>query len=169
MTILREGDIEIAIPSWASGRRFDDNAVHGLSHCHLKAVDFIIEAPGKTMFVEVKNPPAEGPGADSTPWTERPDERRDLVRKYRDSFLYEWAAGRSGSVVGYYVLVATPGLEGRLLADLSRSLRVLLPVGLPTKPVWTREIARQATAFSIDSWNRYLADFPVTRVGQAAD
>lgn len=50
--VLREGDLELALPPGATGWKFDDEAVHGLSHC-MKAVDFVIELPDCLLFVEI--------------------------------------------------------------------------------------------------------------------
>ena len=101
MTTLREGDIEIGLPSGAQGRKFDDNAVHGLSHAGMKAVDFIIEEDDRIVFVEIKDP--DDPSADEGSRSRFVAQVRqgeldlDLARKYRDSFLYEWAAERVDS------------------------------------------------------------------------
>ncbi len=166
MTSLREGDLEIAGPPGAI-RRFDRPSVHKLTHCHLRCVDFIIDVPGQSMFVEIKNPPARGPGKTGAPWLLRANEREDLVRKYHDTFLYEWAADRLADVVGYYVIVGTPDLDEALLGELNRYLAERLPVGIPSSGVWRREIVRQATAYSIDSWNQRFPQYLVTRVSAA--
>ncbi|MGC8733127.1 MAG: hypothetical protein ACP5RC_12855, partial [Halothiobacillaceae bacterium] len=60
MTVLAEGDLQITLPAGVVGRKFDDEASHGLSHC-MKAVDFIIELEDRTYFVEFKDP--ENPNA----------------------------------------------------------------------------------------------------------
>ena len=96
--VLSEGDLEIALPTGVTGRKFDDGASHGLTHC-MKAVDFIVELADRILFVECKDP--EHPAA-------QPKEQRkflqrvlsgeldtDLKAKFRDSFLYEWASGRA--------------------------------------------------------------------------
>ncbi len=172
MTVLREGSIEISLPSWASGRKFD-NADHGLSHCGLKAVDFIIDSPIRTIFVEIKDPSSpDADEAETDEFVARFESSRldiDLARKYRDSFLYEWAADRIGKPVSFYVLIALAGIERATLVRRSQALRTLLPVGLPASGVWTREIVQEATVFNMDSWNTHLVDFPVSRVTQAAD
>ncbi len=89
MTTLREGDIEIRLPSGARGRKFGD-ASHGLSHC-MKAVDFIIELNDRILFVEIKDPEQAGaPGMRRGEFVRRfqvGEFDRDLARKYRDSFL----------------------------------------------------------------------------------
>jgi len=55
MTTLAEGDLQIALPAGAAGRKFDDGATHGLSHC-MKAVDFIVELEDRILFIEFKDP-----------------------------------------------------------------------------------------------------------------
>lgn len=54
MTTLSEGDLRLTVPDPANGRQFDD-AQHGLSHC-MKAVDWVVDLPERTCFVEVKDP-----------------------------------------------------------------------------------------------------------------
>lgn len=54
MTVLAEVICTSRCPPLL-GRKFDDEAAHGLSHC-MKAVDFIIELPERLLFVEFKDP-----------------------------------------------------------------------------------------------------------------
>ena len=172
MTTLREGDIEIGLPSGAQGRKFDDNAVHGLSHAGMKAVDFIIEEDDRILFVEIKDP--DDPSADEgsrsrfVAQVRRGELDLDLARKYRDSFLYEWAAERVDKPVHYYVLIAHSGLDTSMLLARTEALKRNLPVGVP-RGIWTREIARKAMVFNMDSWDTHLSDFPVSRITQGAD
>ena len=97
MTLLAEEDLQITLPNGVMGRKFDDETVHGLSHC-MKAVDFIVELTDRIIFIEFKDP--DNPSA-------KPKDRTafitkvlsgnldgDLTTKYRDSWLYEWAEGR---------------------------------------------------------------------------
>ena len=42
MTVIAEDDLQIKLPAGAKARKFDDQNVHGLSHC-MKAVDFIVQ------------------------------------------------------------------------------------------------------------------------------
>ena len=50
---LSEGTIQITFNGATGGRKFDDGATHGLSHC-MKAVDFIVELPERFLFVELR-------------------------------------------------------------------------------------------------------------------
>jgi len=61
MTALIEGDLRLTLSGQTTGRRFD-GAGHRLSHCGLKAVDWILDLPERIYFVEVKDP--EVPGAE---------------------------------------------------------------------------------------------------------
>ncbi|MCE2515700.1 MAG: hypothetical protein J4F37_11955, partial [Acidobacteria bacterium] len=56
MTTLVEGSLRITLPRGARARKFDDPSTHGLTHRHLKAVDFVIEQNDRTLFLEVKDP-----------------------------------------------------------------------------------------------------------------
>ena len=69
----------------------------------MKAVDFIVELLDCYLFIEVKDPQA--------PQTPKPSRNEFLRRlksgeldqdfkyKYRDSFLYEWASGRTNKPI----------------------------------------------------------------------
>ena len=115
MTRLQEGDLRIALPNPAKVSKFDDPASHGLSHC-MKAVDFVVEFEDWTLFLEVKDP--DDPRAASRERQKRAARFRsdeldqDLVQKYRDSFLYQWATrqgAKADSLLGSRRLGATDG------------------------------------------------------------
>ena len=164
MTTLREGDIEIELLSGARGRKFDD-ARHGLSHC-MKAVDFIIELKDRILFVEIKDPESSA----------APDTRREefvrqfqageidraLAGKYRDSFLYEWAAQRLEKPVHYLVLVAISSLDPAMLLARTDALKRELPFQGPSNGAWTRRLAEGCVVFNLDAWT-HMAGFPVSR------
>lgn len=72
MRVLAEEDLHITLPATVSGRKFDDQTAHGLSHC-MKAVDFIIELEDRVLFVECKDP--ENPKAQAK-------DRAAFIRKF---------------------------------------------------------------------------------------
>ncbi len=87
----------------------------------------------------------------------------DLARKYRDSWLYEWAADRIGKPVQYFVLIALSSLDAAMLLTRCDALKRHLPVEGPSNAGWTRKIVQDSVIFNMDSWNRHLTDFPVSR------
>lgn len=165
MTTLSEGDLELTLPASVNGRKFDDEQ-HGLSHC-MKAVDWILELPERTCFIEVKDPDA--PGA-------KDHGNRDdflcelssgklsnvLATKFRDSFLYEWACNRVERPISYYVIIASAGLDDALLMSRTEDLKRKLPTG--THVTWVRAIARDCLIFNIAKWNEMFPEFPLSRV-----
>ena len=171
MKTVAEGDIEIAFPSKVGWRKFD--ADYGLSHC-MKAVDFILEYEDKTLFIEIKdfanpNVPREG--------REKPIEKHNaenraekitnvLTYKYRDSFLYEWASGRTQKPVHYYVLIAAHGLDKALLVTINDTLNRKLPIKGPASNPWKRSLAATCLVFNIETWNEHVADCRVARVSE---
>jgi len=167
MTTLHEGDIEITLPSGALGRKFDD-ASHGLSHC-MKAVDFIVEETDRILFVEIKDPEQPGaPGIRRDNFVHRfqvGDLDRDLARKYRDSFLYEWAAQRLGKPVHYLVLVAISALDAAMLLARTDALKRELPFDGPSNGTWTRRLAEGCVVFNLATWNKHMTGFAVNRRG----
>ena len=164
MTVLREGDLQMSIDDALNARKFDGES-HGLSHC-MKAVDFVVDLPERYLFMEFKDP--DNPGT-------RPENRREFIQefqsgeldeelkyKYRDSFLYEWAAGRAEKPVRFYVLVALEELTTVNLQARTQGLRSKLPVGGPSS--WTRPIAEDCAVFNLVSWNERFPDFQVSRL-----
>lgn len=164
MTVFTEDNLQVTFNSVVCARKFDDSG-HGLSHC-MKAVDFVIELPNRYLFIEFKDP--ENPNiptshrAAAIQNLQKSKFDEDLKYKFRDTFLYEWAAGRADKFVDYFVLIA---VEDKPL--LSRRLEALernLPVKLPASVTWTRPIVDRCGVFNIADWNATFPDYPVTRL-----
>lgn len=166
MMVLREGTLELTLPDGAQGRKFD-NLDHGLSHC-MKAVDFVVEESDWVLFIEFKDP--DHPRAD-------PDAREaflqelqtggkddDLVRKYRDSFIYRWAEEVDEKPIVYFVLVAASRLDEAMLLARTEELKRKLPIEGPASGVWQRQIVAGCGVFNLETWNKHLPQYPVKRV-----
>ena len=163
MIVLTEGNLEISITDAVNARKFDDDS-HGLSHC-MKAVDFIIELPDRYLFIEFKDP--ENPNIPDQYRASAVQNLRDseldeeLKYKFRDTFIYEWAAGRADKPVDYFVLIA---VNDRPL--LSRRLDLLernLPQKLPPSVAWIQPVVHRCGVFNITDWNTEFPDYPVRR------
>ncbi len=170
MTVFTEDDLQITINGAIQARKFDD-ADHGLTHC-MKAVDFIVERSDCYLFIEFKDP--------QHPKAKEKDQRKfvqefqsgqldeDLKYKYRDSFLYEWAAGRADKPVDYLVLVALKSLTAAELIARTDELKRKLPLQGPQSGSWTRPIVRGCAVFNIASWNMRFPNYPVRRLTPSA-
>ena len=165
MTTLSEGDLRLTLPGQVAGRKFD-GAAHRLSHCGLKAVDWILELPGRIYFVEVKDP--EAPGAKEHKQSNHflqgflaGSLTPDLVAKFRDSFLYEWACDRTGKPISYCVIVASGILDDAQLLTRTDDLKRMLPVGAPAD--WTRPIAHDCYVVNVAKWNEVFPQYPLSR------
>lgn len=160
MTTLTEGDLRIDVADEADVRRFDDEASHPLSHC-MKAVDFVIEWEDRYWFVELKDP--QNPNAREDARSQFVQELRrarldtDFVYKYRDTLLYEWAAGRAQKPITYLVLVALDTLDPPLLLTRQDELRRKLPAAGQGAPEWQHSLVTDCLFLNMDSWNRHLA------------
>lgn len=168
MTILFEADLQITLPAAVTGRKFDDGATHGLSHC-MKAVDFIVELENRLFFVELKD--SENPHALAT---DRNTFIRkflsgqldaDLKTKYRDSWLYEWAEGRAKKPVIYLVLLGASTLSDAELLVRTDALKRQLPMTGPSDRQWKNPFVAGCAVMNIAAWNKALPQFPVSRVG----
>ena len=136
----------------------------------MKAVDFVVELPDCYRFIEIKNP-ARGsdPEASAEEYLGRFTSGKidaPLFRKYRDSFLYEWAAGRADKPVDYLVLIALDTIDDAQLLDRQDQLHRLLPVRLPSGVAWKRRFVRNCGVFDIASWNRTYPQYRVERVSE---
>jgi len=165
MTVLEEGSLRLTLPGNAEGRRFDGEN-HGLSHC-MKAVDFIVETPERLLFIEFKDldDPRVAEKNRKAFVEELKAGRQDdgLVRKYRDSFLYQWACDALKKPVTYCILIALDRLDEALLAARTDDLKRKLPLHGPNAGTWKRRIVADCGVFNLDTWNKCLKDFPVVR------
>lgn len=166
MTTLREGNLEIQVNNGAKWKKFDDPKLHGLSHC-MKAVDFIIEFSDRIFFLEIKDP--ETPKARSKNRREfvakfkTSELDNDLIYKFRDSFLYEWASENTKKPVYYLILIAIERLSVSELITTSDRLKRNMPVIGPTG-VWKRPIVQNCMVFNIATWNRHFPKCTVSRI-----
>ena len=162
-----EGNLKLDVPDALGGRKFD-GAGHGLSHC-MKAVDFVVELADRYLFIEMKDPeehPQAPPAARKAFMRKLQSGRldKDLKYKYRDSFLYEWAAGRADKPIDYFVLIAVEALDAALLANRKSALERQLPLRGPPGRPWIRPLVRSCAVFNLASWKRRFPSYPVTRV-----
>ena len=161
------------VPGALGGGRFD-GAAHGLGRC-MKAVDFVVELADRYLYIEMKDP--QHPRATDRARNAFIEELRsgrldqDLKYKYRDSFLYEWAAGRADKPVHYVVLIALDTLDDAQLASRTHALEQQLPLQGPHGPdrrPWVRPIVHFCGVFNLTSWNRIFPGYPVRRVAMSA-
>ena len=132
----------------------------------MKAVDFVIELNDRIIFIELKDP--YNPQATAN--------RRnkfikrvlsgnldvDLMYKLRDSFLYEWACGRTSKPIYYWILIT--GLSKKQLLTRTDALKRALPDSSCLPGDWKRSFVQNCMVFNIDTWNEELSDYQVTRV-----
>ena len=163
MTILTERNLQITITDAVCARKFDDES-HRLSHC-MKSVDFIVELPDRYLFIEFKDPQnPKAPTECTDAYLKRFSDGElddDLIYKFRDSFLYEWASGRADKPIDYYVLCT--GLDAAMLNTRTDALKRNLPLKVPHNLPWLRPIAKSCAIFNIEAWNRYLPEYPIER------
>lgn len=166
MTVLTEGNLQIVINDAVAARKFDD-AGHGLSHC-MRAVDFIIELPDHYLFIEFKDPQHPAAPAQAAANYARQFQSgaidEELKYKYRDSFLYEWAAGRADKPIDYLVLIALDDLDDSDLLVGQERLEQKLPLRGPRNTPWLRPLARGCVVANIAVWNRRFPHYPVRRI-----
>lgn len=169
MTLLTEGDLQISFSDASSGRKFDDE--FGMSHC-MKAVDFIVEFSDRYLFIELKDP--QNPKIPEEMRQQRVEEfkkeniNNELKYKYRDTYLYEWASGKSSKPIYFFVLIAVDSLNSRELVTRTDALRREIPVRVPRTVPWIQPIIKDCAVFNIYSWNRHFPKYPVMRLSASS-
>ena len=164
--VLIEGNLKIDLPIGVDGRKFDDPLAHNLSHC-MKAVDFIVELEDKIYFIELKDP--DHP-------LSKPNDRNEFIKKflnsqldadlkikYRDSYLFEYAAGRATKPIYYLILMASSALSSAELISRTDALKRILPVGLMGSG-WKKAIVAGCAVMNIESWNRQMPNYTAARM-----
>lgn len=129
----------------------------------MKAVDWVIELPDHIRFIELKDP-------DARPAASHQHKQKflsknltpDLVTKFRDSFLYEWACQRMAKPIRYFVVIASGSLDKAVLMGRSDNLKRGLPSGKPQP--WLRSIVQISGVFNIETWNASFPDWPLERI-----
>lgn len=173
MNALTEGGIRIEFPDDLSVRKFDDSESHGRLHRGMQAVDFIVDLPARFLFIEVKEPrellEEDVAGRDSNAEQEERKEMnlRGVVRKFRDSFVYEWAEGRAGEKpIFYIVLIGRDEVDAGALTRRMENLRRSLPLLGPSDRPWKRPLVEDCVVMDIARWNRHklTRKFPAARV-----
>ncbi len=166
MTTLKEGSLKIRFPPGTTARKFDD-ATHGLSHC-MKAVDFIVELTDRICFIEIKDP--DNP--QTQPENKKEFARKflaseldaDLIKKFRDSFLYEWACDHVGKPIHYWVVIGLDSLTDAELLNRKDALKRNLPVHGPSSGKWKQKVVESCLVFTMQTWNRHFPQFPMSRM-----
>jgi hypothetical protein len=180
MTTLVEGKLRFTFPDAIGGVQFDDRE-HGLSHC-MKAVDFVIEFEELYVFVEVKDlfiPADFGRTAGPTALTNRENcnadfvqkfltdrLRPELVRKFRDSFIYRWAEEKLDKKVIYLLLLELPSVTIEDLLSKADELEAAIPVKLDGCPVdrWSQPIAIACKCFTVATWAKQFPKWSIERI-----
>ncbi|MEO5349261.1 MAG: hypothetical protein H7836_06420 [Magnetococcus sp. YQC-3] len=166
--VLVEKDLQITLPTGVTGRKFDDAASHGLSHC-MKAVDFIVDMDDRIYFIEFKDP--DNPKAHHKERVKFVEKcligkiDSDLQTKYRDSWLYEFAEGRAKKPIFYLVLIAASALSKTELLVRTEALQRQIPVTGPGDRPWKKPFVAGCAVMNLAAWNDALPHLPASRVG----
>ena len=166
--VLVERNLQITFGDAVEVRKFDDDDTHRLPHC-MKAVDYIVELPERSLFIEIKDP--QDPGAPPEAAAEylgrlqTGEIDEDLKYKFRDSFLYERASGKADKPIDYLVLIGLDTLTGLHLQRRTRALERQLPLLGPDSAVWPNPMVNGCGVFTVETWNRNFPQWPASRLG----
>jgi hypothetical protein len=163
--VITEGALSFDFHGALEVRKFDKETEPARGH-RMKAVDFIVELKKTVLFVEIKDPEDEKARTQNSSQFLREMAAdklyHNLAYKYRDSFLYEWAADRlRKKPLYYYVLIAVSSLTAAELDPLTKRLQDHLPQ--MKRSDWKRPLVEHCAVFNIAAWNKHLKQFPVSR------
>lgn len=140
---------------------------HGLSHA-MKAVDLVVELPTDYLFIEIKDfyAPDDYDFKQAIDAAQRQDRqtcfnhlREVLKHKFRDTWLYRWAEGKTDKPIHYLCLLT---LDNALLSLMHQELQRQLPVGA-AGPRWSGALLQSCAVLNLERWNRNFPKWPVTR------
>ena len=169
-TVLAHGDTHLGAGS--DGHNFNSTASNSaIFQGALKAVDFIVELTDRILFIEIKDPPdpASLPPDVKSDYVEgllSGREDADFYRKYRNSFLYEWAAERTKKPIYYLILVAFERLTNADLLARTDALKRKLPVAdaVPETAGWQGSFVAGCAVFNLDTWNQAFPTYSARRI-----
>ena len=134
----------------------------------MKAVDYIIEMADRIVFLEIKDP--DNPNA-------TPKERNNFFKelqsgkidnnlkiKFRDSFIYEGACGRTTKPIHFWFLIGAKMLDSVQLVRRTESLKTQLPINGPDGKPWRNAFVVDCEVMNLSAWNRQLPNFPAKRI-----
>ena len=87
-----------------------------------------------------------------------------LAKKYRDSFLYQYAMDNYNKPIYYFVLLALDSLQAPVLSALTMKLARAIPVKGPRNTFWKKTFIEGCSVFNIATWNQFNHFFPVKRI-----
>jgi hypothetical protein len=127
----------------------------------MKAVDVIVEFASCYLWIEIKHYTNE----DIAQLKQERDQkksvdtyhiknylRNNLVRKYRDTFLYRYAEKKLDKSIIYICLL---NFDSALKSHFRRELERDIPVKIPTKK-WKRSIIKGLLVISAEDWERNI-------------
>ncbi len=132
----------------------------------MKAVDIVAEFDDAYVFVEMKD--FDHPAMYDTKSFVSEEELKEkrahfkwlknyLKYKYRDSFLFRYAAQKDDKPIHYICLLT---LDNAQNTTMRQALQKELPVGLASRR-WKREIVQSCQVVNVAKWNSNFPKWPV--------
>lgn len=135
------------------------NTYHGLSHA-MKAVDLILESEDCYYFIEIKDASRSfhDYSKDDKPFNSL---LGTLKYKYRDTYLYRLAEGKTDKPIRYICLLTFK--DNAQILKMNDDINRQLPVGTPISR-WKKEIAGSAVVVNVKLWNDNFPNWKVNYV-----
>ncbi len=138
-------------------------------HCgFMKAVDIVAVFKDYSVFIELKQHKQDlydfyntsDIAERTTRFNKLQDLKRELVLKYRDSFLYRYAEKETDKPIHYICLLT---LDNALNGHIAGLLNKEIPVGKPN-PRWKKDIVKSCKVLNFKMWNRAFPKWVVTGI-----
>lgn len=169
----KEADLEFAFPE---SLRWDELDIQGIKlPVQMKFVDIVIEREEDVLLVEIKDPSnVKCPEKERQKYFKRLTDNsiltQELTPKARDSYTFLHLMERDSKPMKYVVLLGLeafdPDRQKALLTGFKD--RLLADIRCEGHLPWRRQHIADCVVLSVDIWNKIFADWPVTRVSEAA-
>ncbi len=168
-----DADLEFSFPKELVCDELDRQGVR--LPLQMKFVDLVIERDDDILLVEIKDPSNKRvPDAQRAKYSMKLSDNsiitQELTPKARGSYTFLHLMERDVKPFKYVVLL---GLDAFNSADQRALLtgfkdRLLADIRCETDTPWRRQHIADCIVLSVDIWNETFADWPVTRVSEAA-
>lgn len=141
----------------------------------MKFVDLVIERENDVLLVEIKDPShSKSPDKKRNSYLKRLSDNsvltQELTPKARDSYSFLHLMERDGKPFKYIVLIGLDAFDAEqqkaVLAGFKD--RLLADIRCEAYEAWKRKHIADCAVLSVNAWNEYFPQWPVTRLAAAA-
>ena len=141
----------------------------------MKFVDLVIERDNDVLLVEIKDPShSKSPDKERNNYFKRLSDNsvltQELTPKARDSYSFLHLMERDGKPFKYIVVIGLDAFDSAQQKAVLTGFkdRLLADVRCEAYEAWKRKHIADCAVLSVNTWNEYFPQWPVTRLAAAA-